>query len=138
MTGMRAHGLLIVTMLAGAALSGAAGCGENPIPDRPTYERDIKPLMEANCIRCHGAGGMLNADPDIMKIQNSMAPTMSDFTQLNDVNGKFGLLHYTAANPQGGVALMQAFLGMMPPPPSDRLAPWEHDLLIKWVNNPSQ
>jgi hypothetical protein len=62
---------------------------------------------------------------------------MSDFTQLNDVaGGSFGLLHYTAANGAAGVALMQAFLGKMPPPPSDPLTSWEHDLLVTWVNNP--
>ena len=37
-------------------------------PARPTYKNDIAPLMEAHCIRCHGAGGTLNADPDIPKI----------------------------------------------------------------------
>ena len=138
MPSMRAHGLLLVTMLAGATLVGAAGC-LNAVPDRPTYERDIKPLMEAHCIRCHGAGGTLNADPDIMSVKVHGAPTMSDFTLLQDANGRLGLLHYTAMG-AGGVASLHAYvdglLGPMPPPPADRLTNWESDLLFTWANNP--
>ncbi len=139
MMSMRAHGLLLVTMLAGAALVGAAGC-LNAVPDRPSYERDIKPLMEAHCIRCHGAGGTFNKDPDIpLPLAKVSGPPLNgDFTSLQDVNGHTGLLHYTA--PMGGVAALHIYVdgifGPMPPPPADRLTNWETDLLFTWANNP--
>jgi hypothetical protein len=134
MTGMRAHGLYLVTVLAGAAVVGAAGCG-NPIPDRPSYERDIVPLMEAHCIRCHGAGGTLNTDPDIPKINGVQAPLASDFTSLDGVNGHTGLRTYTG--PTGSVLLETDVNNMpMPPPPSDRLTEFERDLLFTWAKNP--
>ena len=127
MTSMRAHGLLLVTMLAGAALVGAAGC-LNAVPDRPSYERDIKPLMEAHCIRCHGAGGTLNADPDIAKINGVQKPNTTDYTTLQ------GLMPLTgAAEPA-----LELFIKTlpMPPPPSDRLTSWESDLLFTWAKHP--
>ena len=34
-----------------------------PVPDMPTYAVDVKPILVANCVRCHGAGGTLNVDP---------------------------------------------------------------------------
>ncbi|HEV3031119.1 MAG TPA: hypothetical protein VG319_05715 [Polyangia bacterium] len=138
MTGMRAHGLLLVTMLAGAAVGGGAGCG-NAVPDRPSYERDIKPLMEAHCIRCHGAGGTLNADPDIAaNAKFHGAPTNGDFTTLDDVNGHFGLLHYTDMG-AGTAVVLKSFvdtLGPMPLPPADPLTSYEHELLFTWAHTP--
>src|SRR5689334_11347963 len=37
--------ILLVTM---------AAC-ETPVPDAPTYAEDVAPILEANCVRCHGA-----------------------------------------------------------------------------------
>ncbi|HEY2731157.1 MAG TPA: hypothetical protein VGK52_14540 [Polyangia bacterium] len=125
--GMRAHGFFLITMLAGIGLVGAAGC-LNSVPERPSYERDIKPLMEAHCIRCHGAGGTLNADPDIAKISGVQKPLATDFTSLN------GLMPLTGpAEPA-----LELFIRSlpMPPPPSDLLTSWESDLLFTWAKNP--
>jgi hypothetical protein len=135
MMAMRAKSLLIPLVLAlPGVLAGVAGCGNN-VPPFPTYSKDVKPIMEANCIRCHGAGGSLNADPDIAKVNGQPAPTMSDFTQLADANGRFGLLHYTSQTP-GGVTLMTAFLPQMPPPPSPVLGGYELDVLEAWIKDP--
>jgi mono/diheme cytochrome c family protein len=127
MTGMRAHGLYLVTVLAGAAVVGGAGCG-NPVPDRPSYERDIKPLMEAHCIRCHGAGGTLNADPDIRPVSGVQKPNATDFTSLN------GLMPLTGAA-EPALELFVKTLPM-PPPPSDLLTNYERELLFTWAKNP--
>ncbi|HVR00567.1 MAG TPA: hypothetical protein VMT47_00420 [Polyangia bacterium] len=144
MTSMRAHGLVLVTMLAVATLVGGAGC-LNAVPDRPSYERDIKPLMEAHCIRCHGAGGTFNKDPDIPPppaAKVSGPPINGDFTSLQDTNGHNGLLHYTTMGGAAGLAALHIYVdgtfGPMPPPPADRLTNWETDLLFTWANNPLQ
>ena len=128
---VRQNGHVLLGLLALAAL---AGC-ENDVPDFPTYERDIKPLMGAHCIRCHGAGGMLNLDPDSMKVLGVMAPINGNFTLLHNTGMQTGLLNYTAAT-TGGVARMDTFLPQMPPAPAPKLTLWEHDLLVKWVNDP--
>jgi hypothetical protein len=134
----------------GAAVSlvlslAAAGCGENPVPTLPTYEHDIKPLMEAECIRCHGAGGTMNADPEIPSTNRLKgAPLFGDFTHLHDRKVSpgagqedvtvVGLLHYTGAS---GLASMKLYLAApMPPPPADPLTDWQRKLLLTWAENP--
>jgi hypothetical protein len=38
------------------ALWGALGCGtEAPVPDKPTWVDDVKPILQANCFHCHGS-----------------------------------------------------------------------------------
>ncbi|HVX93675.1 MAG TPA: hypothetical protein VHK47_02100 [Polyangia bacterium] len=114
----------------------AAGCGENPAPEWPTYASDIKPLMEAHCIRCHGAGGTLNDDPEITGLVKG-APTHGDFTKLDDdPKGTHGLLFYTSAG-TGGAAQMKTYLTIgMPPPPSDPLTDRERTMLLDWASTP--
>jgi hypothetical protein len=129
---MRAHSLVVA--LAGS-LFGAAGCG-NAAKHSPSYEADIKPLMEAHCIRCHGAGGMLNEDPDMKKIlAGQPAATNGDFTRLDDANGRHGLMFYTA----GSAANLHLYVdtGPMPPPPSSRLTSFEYDTLFNWAESPN-
>jgi cytochrome c553 len=43
--------LLTLTALAFAALQ--AGCGEKAV----TYQADVKPIIDANCVSCHVPGG---------------------------------------------------------------------------------
>jgi hypothetical protein len=127
---------LSVIALAGGVL---VSCGQTALPENPTYEADIKPLVEAHCVRCHSPAGMLTGDPDIPAgtTYYMMKPLASDFTILHDVGTKHGLLYYTtAATVPGGAARMMLFLSAMPPPPAPKLTSWEHDLLIRWVNNP--
>jgi hypothetical protein len=114
-----------------------SGCG-NDVPIRPSYKTDIAPLMEARCIRCHGAGGTLNLDPDITPSPAYSlhgAPTNGYFTQLDDVStGKYGLLHY-AVTPAASMQLYVVSIGM-PPPPADKLDDRDTDMLFRWLANP--
>jgi hypothetical protein len=121
---MRGQRLLIVPTLAALALVGAgAGCG-NEAPLFPTYHNDVQPIMQAHCIRCHGAGGTLNLDPDIPVINGSMTPKTTDFTTYDKLK---------AAAPT-----LQAFIlsGPMPPPPSTKLDSYDYDTIVTWANNP--
>jgi hypothetical protein len=141
---MRGHSLLNLAF-AGAALLGVAGCG-NDVPLYPTYMTDIQPIMTANCIRCHGAGGTLNTDPYIPMITDPNNPQSSYvgtpkngyFTQLADLGpGKLGLMSYAgplSKNPTR--ILMDKALPYMPPPPADALKGYELDVFKRWLDNP--
>jgi mono/diheme cytochrome c family protein len=141
MSAMRVTTVSLIALAGLAAALGAAGCvessGDEPV--NPSYSRQIKPLIEAHCIRCHGAGGTLNQDPDIPDAEGVLQgpPVRGDFTQLAD-NGKIpGLAFYTNSAPDGmGASRMLAFLPQMPPPPGEQLTKFEHDILVKWINNP--
>jgi hypothetical protein len=137
MSAMRGTTVSLIALAGLAAVLGGAGCvessGDEPV--NPSYTRNIKPLMEAHCIRCHGAGGTLNGDPDIAKVNGSMAATNGDFTTLADASATiFGLMHYVNGAP--GAPSMGLFLPSMPPPPAPPLTTWEKDVLLKWLANP--
>ncbi len=131
----RLRSLLAFTLLT----AGLVGCGENDVPVNPSYARDIQPLLDAHCVRCHGAGGTLNGDPDVppgsIKLPcapipdggaYTCAPTNGDFTALNGANGKAGLATYAAG--------IKTYLALpMPPPPSEPLDDYETNLLVTWA-----
>jgi hypothetical protein len=125
---MRARTLLIVAALSGVAFSGA-GCG-NEAPLFPTYHNDIKPIMAAHCIRCHGAGGTMNMDPDIPVIMPSknQTPVLGDFTSLA------GLMPFTG--PNGGTLKQKIDILPMPPPPSTALDSYDYDTIVTWASTP--
>jgi hypothetical protein len=51
---MRKNIALGAILLAGAMLTGLAGCSrEAPV----SYARDVQPILQANCLRCHQTGG---------------------------------------------------------------------------------
>ena len=37
----------------------AAGCSPD-VPANPTYTKDVQPIFEAHCVRCHGANDTLD------------------------------------------------------------------------------
>ncbi|UMQ44085.1 hypothetical protein MKS83_10350 [Chryseobacterium sp. Y16C] len=37
--------------------------GSTPIVEKVTYNKDVKPLIDANCIVCHSAGGSASFQP---------------------------------------------------------------------------
>jgi hypothetical protein len=124
-----------IVLLAGLGL----GCGEKEAPLFPSYETDVKPLMGARCIRCHGAGGTLNGDPDIpMTFGLGKMAKDGNFTGLEDVGMVHGLQYYTAAAPdKAGATRMRAFLkAPMPPPPAPPLTDREFEIINRWIDNP--
>jgi len=132
----------------------AGGCTAESVPNVPTYENDVKPIMQARCIRCHGAGGTDNADPDHKGILPGSAPFDGIFTRLEDDCGDgaalmcHGLLHYAGVPTSDGgsspQSLMRAYIHStsdsgtvnprMPPPPSPLLTSRELDVLDKWLS----
>ena len=143
---MRRTSIVIAAMSLSAAVLGAA-CTPEDVPGDPTYMDDVKPILESRCIRCHGAGGSLNADPDHTGISPGGAPFDGFFTQLDDLctammktTGCHGLLHYTAAAnpPPDASAILKTYIHAttdmrMPPPPSPALTARQIGIFDAWL-----
>jgi mono/diheme cytochrome c family protein len=120
-----------------------AGCQE-PLPGKPTYTTDIKPLFDANCVRCHGAGGTENSDPRTGSAYMNDMP-VSHLNQYASTGG---------CDPDAGAAQAPCVLGaqwaaslpllhayihgtgvQMPLPPAEPLSDWELSLIDRWLAN---
>jgi hypothetical protein len=136
-----------LVLLAGASL---AGCGGNPAPDEGFVDflTDVQPLLNARCIRCHGAGGTLNGDPDVTSpiavVSLKGKPTggfLDCYGDRGDCSGggvdcRRGFRFYADDNPAGH-ALANAWLPSMPPGPSQKLTERESQILHRWLAKPS-
>jgi hypothetical protein len=144
-----------------AAVGASSACSVEDVPSVPTYERDVRPIMQSRCVRCHGADGMLNSDP-LQQDTIHGAPTFGVFTQLDDLpcpkdadggvidagplTCNFGLLHYATLAVDlfrqriHGVGSDGKSCGdacRMPPPPSDPLTARQLQVLDAWIAEPS-
>jgi len=90
-----------------------AGCAP-AAPEEPTWIDDVRPILAANCIRCHG-------DP-----ARNLAPPTFRLDVLEDVGGVKG-----ARSMAEFVAARAATLGDMPAE-GPSLASWEKETLLQW------
>lgn len=99
-----------------AALLGLVAC--ESAPDVPTYRRDVKPILEANCVRCHGAVSRGGA-PDGFRLDRYSASGTDD--------GRFRI---GAGSGISGFAAARTHAKTMPPvtPLSDR----QIEILGRW------
>jgi hypothetical protein len=128
---------LLLAFITVAAASGAlAGCGEDEAPIFPTYETDVAPLLAARCIRCHGAGGTMFADPEISQAwidgRNAKTPQAPvngvEYHRIpkGDFSTKAGAMEY-------GMSLYSlGKLNEMPPPPFPQLTSREWAIFKGW------
>jgi len=115
---------------------------QEPAPQIPSFAADVKPIFQAHCVRCHGAGGTLNKDP---RAQEAAEPTNGFLDQYDDKadcspdaagnipNTCLAGARYEADT--GNIAFyIHAKSGLrMPMPPSDPLAPWELEVVDNWL-----
>jgi mono/diheme cytochrome c family protein len=125
--------------LAGLALL-AIGCGPPPGPDKPSFAKDVKPIMVAHCVRCHGAGGTLNKDPATTGDYKDKAPASSFLDSYDDPPAPCKTPTGTVC--QGAkvaAASFSTYLKMlpdnlrMPPLPADKLSDVQVDLILRWA-----
>ncbi|HEY6475451.1 MAG TPA: hypothetical protein VI456_02655 [Polyangia bacterium] len=145
-----AGGLALVAALV------ATGCTVYPssTPSEPAFDTDVRPIFEAHCTRCHGAGpdgGTLNtfSTPNYdggLGCPTSATATGGPFLTTYCTPDANGVL-LCAMNPKSKGAGFYALTGtihqvlhdlngtceQMPPPPAPALNDWELSVIDTWA-----
>ena len=134
----RAVGGIFSSIALAAAM---AGC-EEPVPKTPTFAVDVAPLFLARCVRCHGAGGSLNADPRAYE----KSPPPDGYLDHYDDQGDCALdatgrlpascrhgARYEADNGNLHIYIHLPPPDRMPMVPADPLTSWELELVDNWL-----
>jgi hypothetical protein len=118
---------------------------EKPVPKNPSFDVDVKPLFEAHCVRCHGAGGTLNKDP--LSVLATEVPGNGYLASYQDVRDctpdamlntpKDCARGARSEAEMGSIDFYLHFPGVlrMPPAPSEPLTDWEMELVETWLKN---
>jgi len=139
---MSKNGFLI-SLLASVATAtlGLGGCSVQNTPHAPTFESDIKEITASRCVRCHGAGGTLNADP---KAVLAFRPFDGFFDRMEDdcpdgaTMACHGLGHYTVPGDTRLHDFIHRVKGAaypMPPAPAPPLTSEQLDIFDLWLAN---
>jgi cytochrome c553 len=140
--------------LVGAAV--AAGCDAYPTaPGKPAYDTEVRPLLMAHCVRCHGAGGSLNVPTEptgpnaptlpsisgVVDAFNSVAMYFDQFDTTGDCSASPPTDCKNGAGPNAGA--IKTFVQpqtkpplFMPPAPAPALNDWELGVINNWAANP--
>ncbi|HET6149295.1 MAG TPA: hypothetical protein VFH68_17285 [Polyangia bacterium] len=118
---MRGKAIGLVMLLA-AAIAGAGCILEPSVPGQPSYEADVKPILEARCIRCHGFPQVGGA-PSRFDVYACPAPdgTTCDTAAKDHALAMVGRIKLDKDHPSH-----------MPPKPAAPLSPYQIDTLDKW------
>jgi len=126
----------MLAFAAALALTALSACSPE-VPAAPTYTKDVAPILNAHCVRCHGAGGTLNMYP--FPVEGSPMKPMTCYLQRYDddcsagPNACLAGAKTCATLAVGYVNLPVGVMHHMPPAPSDSLNDWEKDVLANWV-----
>ena len=126
----------IVSALAPLEIVVLAGCAPE-VPAAPTYSKDVSFILDAHCVRCHGANDTLNTDPTIPRMLNT--PRICYFQRYEE--GGTCPPESTCKHGAGYCAPMLSDRlnrtdddpARMPPKPADRLTNWEKETLLRWA-----
>lgn len=125
-------------MLLTAALTttALAGCGAN-VPEHPTWQNDVHPIVAARCVRCHNAQETQDPlSPGTVVQGNFDHASFDDFTTID----RFLFIAQAAAlvaTSAVGDAAAPGPTMQMPPPPAATLAQWQIDTITRFVKDNS-
>jgi uncharacterized membrane protein len=85
------------------------GCAGPDVPETPTYEEHVRPILEANCVRCH-------ADPLIGGVPDDPVPIFLETREQAEEN----VIELNQRVQEGGM------------PPNYTLEDWQLDVIHNW------
>jgi mono/diheme cytochrome c family protein len=130
MATMRHSATVGLLMTVGVAL-GTAACGPD-VPANPDWAVDVRPILQARCVRCHGshepdqAGGPPTRIDPLSKDTAGLAA--QPFDTVEPLTS--ALTNMMPARIRGQGPLM-----IMPPPPAAPLEGWQIDIIANYVKN---
>jgi hypothetical protein len=130
-------------VLLGALTVLSVGCGARMVPATPSYEADVRPIFLARCVRCHGAGGTLNADLGNVP-PPPPGPYLDHFEDRDCAPAQDGgarpdtcqLGAFSTSSIIGEVILASAGSLRMPLSPAPPLDDWQTAVIERWVMDP--
>jgi mono/diheme cytochrome c family protein len=132
-----------VALLAVVGVSPLLGCDE-PVPESPGFEEHVRPIFQARCVRCHGAGGKLNEDPLIPEFGAPSASFLGEYDDELSGCPKEGeppadaspTCHQGAVSVRGLIKFYvhETDASRMPPPPSPTLDERELAIVDAWAD----
>jgi len=124
----------MLAFAAALALTALSACSPE-VPAAPTYTKDVGPILDAHCVRCHGQGGTLNKYG--IPVNGTDHPPKVCYLQRYDDDCSSGTClsgAMTCASLIVSYVNLPAANGLrMPPSPSDPLNDWEKGVLKNWA-----
>ena len=120
----------------GLAVSLAA-CAPDDGPAVPGYQTDVKPILDANCVRCHGYGDRLNGDPGLTGMLKGKIPLLTFLDRYDTPKPCPGGLTECLGAKDGaarvGLYITLPNYDRMPPAPSEALSDRDIGILKRWA-----
>jgi hypothetical protein len=116
-----------------------AACAPPDGPAAPSFETDVKPIMLANCVRCHGQGGTLNTDPGLTGMLKGKTPLLTYLDQYDSPQKTCSGVPCQGAMKSAisiSTYITLSNYDRMPPRPSDPLSDHEIGIIQRWAAAP--
>lgn len=115
----------LMLLASGVAAATLAGCGQ-AVPQDPSWDVDVFPIMMARCVRCHNGQGTV----DPLAAPPAVGPAPGNFDHASRAE-------FMQSPDASLLPLFKDYVpnGMMPPPPAAKLSDWEVQTIMRWVNS---
>jgi len=116
----------LMLLAAGLGAATLIGCGAD-VPEHPTWQNDVFPIVVARCVRCHDSDK--TADP--LSLPGTAVLGNFDFPSFDQLQGLDRSVFVTAPTYIRDRSLPLT----MPPLPAAQLAQWQIDTITRFVND---
>ena len=116
----------LMLLAAGLGAATLTGCGAD-VPEHPTWQNDVYPILEARCVRCHNSDK--TADP--LSLPGIPVQGNFDFPSFDQLQGLDRNYFLTAPEYISDSSMPLA----MPPLPAAQLAQWQIDTITRFVKD---